>query len=70
MEQMNLLLSKSGSISQKEMETKVNAVTSRISANILSKISEERFEWQPSISAESNKKKETLNQIEGKMILQ
>ena len=53
MEQMNLLLSKSGSISQKEMETKVNAVTSRISANILSKISEERFEWQPSISAES-----------------
>ena len=65
MDQMNLLFSKSGSISQKEMETNINAVTSRISANILSKISDEKFEWQPSISAESNKKKETLNQIEG-----
>ena len=53
MERMNLLLSKSGSVSQKEMEAKVNAVKSQISATILSKISQERFEWQPSISAES-----------------
>ena len=53
MERMNLLFSQSGSVSQKDMEAKVNAVKSQITATILSKISQERYEWQPSISSES-----------------
>ena len=66
MERMNLLFSQSGSVSQKDMEDKVNAVKSQITATILSKLSQKKYEWQPSISSESAEsyKISNLNEVQ------
>ena len=61
MERMNLLFSQSGSVSQKDMEAKVNAVKSQITATILSKLSQEKYEWQPSASPELAESSKTSN---------
>ena len=49
---MNNIFKHSGSVSQEDISDKYKALQSQISTNILSKITNEIYDWEPTISSE------------------